>query len=143
MDQDKDNDEEFSFDDDSFDFDEEEEETTHEEEVVEKATESESTEKKQPSSEPKEAPSPAPKTTLADATPLEKIAPDQLKLSVSVELGRVQVPLSTLINLQKGNLLDLGVRPEAGVDIIVQGKCIGKGELLKMGDTLGIRILDV
>lgn len=148
MAQDKDDDEEFSFDDDSFNFDDDdgyEEETSVEEELNGQEEEKIEVPAEEESSleSTETTPTSLPETTVTKAPPLEKLSPDQIPLSVSIELGRVQIPLSTLINLQKGNLLELGIQPEAGVDIVVQGKCIGKGELLKIGDTLGIRILDV
>jgi flagellar motor switch protein FliN/FliY len=47
------------------------------------------------------------------------------------------------MNLQPGNLLELNVHPEQGVDLVVNSKKIGHGELLKIGDTLGVRVLEI
>ena len=60
-----------------------------------------------------------------------------------VEVGRIEMSIKTIMELQPGNMLELNVRPENGVDLVVNGKRIGKGELLKLGESLGVRILDI
>lgn len=68
---------------------------------------------------------------------------DEIPLSVVVEVGRIQMSVKKLLELQPGNMLDLNIHPEAGVDMVVNGKRIARGELLKIGDSLGIRILEL
>jgi len=48
-----------------------------------------------------------------------------------------------MLELQPGNLLELDIHPENGVDLVVNGKRIAKGELIKLGEALGVRILDI
>jgi flagellar motor switch protein FliN/FliY len=94
----------------------------------------------------KEAPrSAAPKTEkkepeegLAKPVPIAK----EISLTVVVEVGRIQMSVQKLMELEPGNLLDLSISPENGVDLVVNGNVIAKGELLKIGDSLGVRILD-
>ena len=69
-------------------------------------------------------------------------SPDEIPLNVVVEIARLQMPLKTLMNLQPGNLLDLNIQPENGVDLVVNGNRIARGELLQIGEKLGVRILD-
>ncbi len=69
--------------------------------------------------------------------------PDEIPVTVVVEVGRFQITVQKLTELQPGNLLELDVRPENGIDLVINGKCVGKGELLKIGETLGVRILDI
>lgn len=76
----------------------------------------------------------------APQAPLTK--PEDLPMTISVEVARIQMSLQQLMQLAPGNMLELNVRPENGVDLIVSGRCIAKGELLKVGDALGVRILD-
>lgn len=83
------------------------------------------------------APSPS-----ASAGDQQKLAPKDIPLTVVVEVGRIQISVQKLLELQPGNLLELDVHAENGVDLVVNGKAIGKGELLKIGDALGVRILD-
>lgn len=67
---------------------------------------------------------------------------EDIPVTIAVEVGRLQMTMQKLMELQPGNLLELNVRPENGVDLVVSGKCIAKGELLQIGDALGVRILD-
>jgi flagellar motor switch protein FliN/FliY len=68
---------------------------------------------------------------------------DDIPLSIVVEAGRLQMSVQSILELQPGNILELNVHPERGVDLVVNGNCIGKGELLKIGDVLGVRVLEV
>jgi len=38
------------------------------------------------------------------------------------------------------NVLELGIQPERGVNLVANGKCVGKGELLQIGDVIGVKI---
>lgn len=73
----------------------------------------------------------------------EKLSPEEIPLNVVVEIGRIQISIQKLMELQPGNLLELNIRPENGIDLVVNGKRIAKGELLLIGETLGVRILDI
>lgn len=70
-------------------------------------------------------------------------SPDEIPVNLVVEVGRFQITVQKLMELQPGNLLELDVKPENGVDLVINGKCVGKGELLRIGETLGVRILDM
>lgn len=72
--------------------------------------------------------------------PLVKL--EEIPVTISVEVGRVQMTVQKLLELTPGNLLELDVHPENGVDLVVNGKCVAKGELLQIGEALGVRILD-
>lgn len=71
------------------------------------------------------------------------LKPEEIPLSIVVEVGRLQMSVQKLLELQPGNLLELNVRPEMGVDLVINGRRIGKGELLRIGEVLGVRILDI
>lgn len=75
----------------------------------------------------------------------EKKAPTlhDIPLNIIVEVGRLQMPIKTLMELKPGNLLDFSVHPELGVDLVVNGCRIGKGELVQIGEVLGIRVLEL
>lgn len=74
-------------------------------------------------------------------TPLA--SPKEIPMHVVVEVGRLKMSVQKLMDLAPGNILDLNLSPEDGVDLTVNGRCIAKGELLKVGDVLGVRILDI
>jgi len=106
----------------------------------------------------KEAPKPQAKPATASPAPVagaksppiqvEKnegrpVPVEELPLSIHVEVGRLSMTLQNLSELQPGSLLKMSVRPEDGVNLVVNGQTIAKGELLKIGDSLGVRILDI
>lgn len=80
---------------------------------------------------------------LAEPSKKGALTPDEIPLSVIIEVGRIEMSIKTIMELQPGNMLELNVRPENGVDLVVNGKRIGKGELLKLGESLGVRVLDI
>lgn len=71
------------------------------------------------------------------------ITPAELPVHLTVEVGRIHMTVGALMNLAPGNLLELNVSPEQGVDLVVNGKKVGRGELIRMGDVLGVRILSL
>lgn len=131
------------------DEDEFEEELTEEEDEdlseTETETEEESTdveEAKTPAPVAKKEP-PAPAATSTPQEKKEGIKPEDLPLTVIIEVGRLQMSIQKLMELQPGNVLELDIRPENGVDLVINGRRVGKGELLKVGETLGVRVLDI
>lgn len=74
---------------------------------------------------------------------LAKISAETLPMTIIIEVGRVQMPLQELLELQPGSLINLDISPQSGVDLVINGKKVGKGELLMIGETLGVRILDL
>lgn len=78
-----------------------------------------------------------------ETAPLGPLAPEKIPLQLTVELCRIQMTLQDLLKLAPGNLLELGILPEQGVDLVVNGKRAGRGELIKMGEVLGVRILNL
>ena len=65
-----------------------------------------------------------------------------IPLKIVVELGRIQMSVQQLVSLQPGNVLELDIDPEQGVDLVVNGSKIARGELLKIGEHFGVRILE-
>ena len=64
-------------------------------------------------------------------------------LEVSVELGRVKVPLHTVIRMGRGTVLKLQKEAEALVDILANGAVFARGEVVKADGKLGVKITDV
>lgn len=98
---------------------------------------------------------PAPKPTqISPATPPKiggemqtaagkPLAAEDIPLNMIVEAGRIQISVQKLLELQPGNVLELNIRPEDGVNLVVNGRVIAKGELIRLGEALGVRILDI
>lgn len=76
--------------------------------------------------------------TLSENTPIQA---DQVPVAIIAEIGRLEIPIRQLLQLEPGNMLDINIHPERGVDLTINGKLIGRGELIRVGDVLGVRIL--
>lgn len=71
------------------------------------------------------------------------VAPHEIPLDIVVEVGRIRMSIQKIMELQPGNVLELDIRPENGVDLVVNGQKIAKAELLSLGENLGVRIIDI
>jgi len=68
---------------------------------------------------------------------------NKVPLSISVELTRFKMTCGKLLQLKPGNFLELNLQPEKPVDLVVNGKKIAEGELVRIGEVLGVRILNI
>lgn len=128
-------DEEEEFDEEFEEFEEEEEEGEEEEEEAEEEAAAPEAEEPAPEAQPVKA------ERVGDETPL--VSPSEVPLAVVIEVGRLRMSFQKIMDLQPGNVLDLNIKPEDGVDLTINGKRVAKAELLRVGETLGLRILDV
>lgn len=127
-------------------IEETEEEYTEDEYTEELETEEEHEEGDEAPKQPVEKAAPLSKSAqpkpAAPEAPLARIKPEEIPFTVTVETGRIQMTLKQLVDLEPGNVIDLNISPDQGVDLTIDGRCIGRGELLKIGETLGVRILE-
>ena len=76
--------------------------------------------------------------------PAQPISFQDLPLLVVVQLKELSMALEQIQALQAGNLLDLDIHPEqTTVQLVVQGHTIAEGDLVAIGDKLGVRITSV
>ena len=74
----------------------------------------------------------------------EKLSPlKEMPIPLTVELASFNITLEKLLQIEPGNFLELHVAPEQGVDITANGRKIGRGELVHLGETLGVRLLEI
>ncbi|MDQ6989823.1 MAG: FliM/FliN family flagellar motor switch protein [Mariprofundaceae bacterium] len=64
-------------------------------------------------------------------------------LDVSVELGRVQLPLHVVARLHRGMILDLKKEANAEVNILANGRVFARGEVVAADGKLGVRVIEV
>ncbi len=64
-------------------------------------------------------------------------------LEISVELGRVKMPLHQIARMNKGMVIELNKEANAEVQILANGSIFAKGEVVSTGDKLGVRITEV
>jgi flagellar motor switch protein FliN/FliY len=65
-------------------------------------------------------------------------------VSLSVELGRTEVPIRDVVNLGRGSIIELDRAPGTPLDVRVNGVLIGRGEVVLVNaDKLGLRFVEV
>lgn len=79
-------------------------------------------------------------TLTPDASELDA-ALDELPLKLVCQLGSVEVTLAQLREMGPGSLLQLTSAAQDGVDLMVNGRRVGRGELVSIGEGLGVRLL--
>lgn len=80
---------------------------------------------------------------IAEPTEIESAAPLQIPMTISVELGQVETTAEKLLAIEAGNLIELQRSLEQGVDLVVNGRRIGRGELMRVGDQIGVRVTEI
>jgi type III secretion protein Q len=65
---------------------------------------------------------------------------EQLPVRLVFEVGRLDLPLTELRRLAPGYLLPLTRPTESAVDVMANGRKIGQGSLVKIGDSIGVRV---
>lgn len=68
---------------------------------------------------------------------------DDLPLTLVCQAGHVELTLAQLRELGEGSVLRFAEPRQHGVDLMVNGRRIGQGELVKIGDGLGVRLLSI
>ncbi|MEM8727686.1 MAG: type III secretion system cytoplasmic ring protein SctQ [Chlamydiota bacterium] len=80
-------------------------------------------------------------TASVEDSPKEPmISPKQVPVSLTIEVARLKMNLDKLLKIKPGNVIELGVRIEKGVNLVANGQCVGRGELLQIGDVIGVKI---
>lgn len=95
------------------------------------------------------APQPARAIGLEDWTmaddPLGGIDPedaslDELRITLVFELGRKTATLAEVRGLAKGHVIELGPLAEQQVSVLANGRRIGQGELVQVGEAMAVRL---
>jgi type III secretion protein Q len=66
---------------------------------------------------------------------------DDLPVQLTCELGRLELSLGELRKLGEGSVLPLERQPERAVDLVVNGRRMGRGRLVAIGDAIGVQIV--
>ena len=66
-----------------------------------------------------------------------------IPLDVSVELGRVTMPVNDLLQLGPGSIIELTKLVGEPLHIYINNKMIAKGEVVVMDEKFGIRVTDI
>lgn len=63
-----------------------------------------------------------------------------VRVEVTVELGRATLPLRTLLSMTPGSVLELDRTADAPVDVLVNGRLVARGEVVVVEGEIGVRI---
>ena len=79
--------------------------------------------------------------TETDGLPLGRLA--EVKVKMTVEVGRTQITIEDLLRLNEGAVVELDRLAGDPMDILVNGTLIAKGEVVVVGERFGIRFGDI
>jgi len=66
-----------------------------------------------------------------------------ISVEISVEIGRAKMSIGELLSLSKGSIIELKRTAGEPVDIYVNEKLLGRGEIVVVSDRLGVRMIEV
>lgn len=66
-----------------------------------------------------------------------------ISVEVSVEIGRTKMSIGKLLSLSKGSIIELNRLAGESVDVYVNEKLLGKGEIVIVSERLGVRIIEI
>lgn len=66
-----------------------------------------------------------------------------VRIRVSVEVGSTMLPLSDLLTLGEGSVVELDRATTDLLDIYANGTLVARGEVVSVGDAYGIKIAEI
>ncbi|MCX8022117.1 MAG: flagellar motor switch protein FliN [Syntrophorhabdaceae bacterium] len=66
-----------------------------------------------------------------------------IPVEISVEIGRTKMAIGELLSLSKGSIVELNRIAGEPVDIYVNEKLLGKGEIVVANERLGVRVTEI
>lgn len=64
-------------------------------------------------------------------------------MTVTVELGQVRMRVRDLLRLTEGSVVELDRPVTAPVDVLVNGSLVARGDVVVVGDELGVRVTEI
>jgi len=66
-----------------------------------------------------------------------------IPLTISVEIGRTEMPIQRLLQLTQGAVIELDKMVGEPMDVLVNGTLIAQGEVVVIDDQFGIRLTQI
>jgi flagellar motor switch protein FliN/FliY len=66
-----------------------------------------------------------------------------INVELSVELGRSKLPMRKLLSLVPGSVIDLDRPADGGVDVLVNGRIVARGEIVIVDGEIGVRVTEI
>jgi flagellar motor switch protein FliN len=67
----------------------------------------------------------------------------EVEVEVTLEIGRRRLRIADILKLSAGHTLELSKAAGEPLDIFVNGRLLGRGEAIVMGDRYGVRITEI
>jgi type III secretion system YscQ/HrcQ family protein len=80
----------------------------------------------------------SPTSVTSDTAP-----PPDVPVTLTVELGRVNITLSRLADLKAGDVIELSRHSRAPIELTSNGRLVARGELILIDTDLGVRVTNV
>ena len=77
------------------------------------------------------------------SSPSPESAPLDVPVTLTVELGRVNLTLNRLADLKPGDVVELSRHSRAPVELTSNGHLVARGELILIDTDLGVRVTRV
>jgi flagellar motor switch protein FliN len=68
---------------------------------------------------------------------------DNVKVEISVVLGRSVIPMHQLLRMGRGAVIELDTRQDDPVTILANDKPVAKGEIQIHGDRIAVSVVDL
>jgi flagellar motor switch protein FliN/FliY len=66
-----------------------------------------------------------------------------MQMTLSMEIGRVRIPIRQLLGLTAGSVVELGSAVDEAFSVFINGRMIAQGEVVVVNERLGARFTDV
>lgn len=66
-----------------------------------------------------------------------------VSVEISVEIGRTKMSIGELLAMSKGSIVELNRLAGESVDVYVNEKLLGKGEIVVVNERLGVRVTEI
>ena len=67
----------------------------------------------------------------------------RIEVPVIVKLAECKMPLARIVGLNTGAIIEFEKLADAPLDLMINNKCIGVGQAVKVGENFGLRITQV
>jgi len=68
---------------------------------------------------------------------------DDVKVEISVLLGRSVIPMHQLLRMGRGAVIELDSRQDQAVTVLANNKAVAKGEIIIEGDRIAVSVSEI
>jgi flagellar motor switch protein FliN len=99
---------------------------------------------KKPAAKASKAPvSPAPSAPKASGAARNAGLAADVPVQVVAVMGKKTITVRDLVDMKKGQVVELNRFPNEAIDLVANGKLMAKGELVEIDGKLGVRIIKI